>query len=348
MATKLQDVGERISVDADEAAAIVVHILERAGCAPDIAREVADHLADASLSGVESHGLMRVLQYAEQFAAGYMKADARPEVRTLPGGAVEIDGNGGIGIPVMNLAAVTAVDLARRDGIASFAVRNLGHTGRIGAYTERMAEAGCLAIVIGGGNREVWRQVAPFGGRQAKLPTNPYSIAVPGGDRGPVVLDFATGKIAGGWIYAAKSAGGRLPPDCIIDVDGNPSTNPDDYFGGGAILPAAGPKGFGMGLVAELIAEAMLGPATTEQNWLVIAQDAARFRPEAEMRAAAETILADIRDCRPTEGFERVEIPGERERDARAAANGRISIPRRTWAQILSVAEVGPGGGIRA
>ena len=147
-------------------------------------------------------------------------------------------------------------------------------------------------------------------------------------------MDFATSKIAGGWIYAARSAGALLPEDCVIDADGRPTRDPEDYFNGGAILPAGAQKGYAMALVAELIGEAMLGPSTTECNWLLVTIDASRFRESGAMQAAAEEVLDELRQCPPAPGFERVEIPGERERDYRRQSNGIVSIPEATWQQI--------------
>jgi LDH2 family malate/lactate/ureidoglycolate dehydrogenase len=194
-----------------------------------------------------------------------------------------------------------------------------------------------MIIILGGGNRKSWRQVAPFGGRKAILPTNPYCIGIPGGEHGPVILDFATAKIAGGWIYAARSAGAQLPEGVMIDNEGRPSTDPEDYYEGGALLPAGGAKGYALGLVAELVAEAMLGPATTECNWLMITLDTADYRNPSTIRSVAEEILAECRQCPPMPGFDRVEIPGERERVHKAVSNGVISVPAETWKQVLAL-----------
>ena len=189
-----------------------------------------------------------------------------------------------------------------------------------------------------------WRQSSdmaaggPHGGAKAMLPTNPWCIAIPGGDRGPVVLDFATSKIAGGWLYAARSAGATLPEGCVIDRDGNPTRNPEDYFNNGAILPSGGHKGYGLALIGELIAEAMLGPSTTEANWLLITIDTTRFRAPGALHAAAEEVLSELRECPPAPGHDRVEIPGEREREHRKASGNVIAVPEQTWAQILELA----------
>lgn len=103
-------------------------------------------------------------------------------------------------------------------------------------------------------------------------------------------------------------------------------------------MPSGGHKGFAMALVAEMVAEAMLGPVAAESNWFLICVDAARFSPPEQMAERAEEILAEIRGCPPAPGFERVEIPGERERGHLAEANGRIEVPVATWDQIRELA----------
>ena len=266
-----------------------------------------------------------------------MSAAGKARVTKRDGQFLTIDGGGGHGIPAMQLAFDTAIEAAVDTGMSVTAITNLGHTGRHGAFAELAAEAGMLSVLIGGGNRAVWRQVAPHGGAQAKLPTNPWCLGLPGGGNGPFILDFATSTVAGGWIYAAESAGAHLPEGCLIDADGNPSTDPKAYFEGGAILPAAGQKGYALALAAELIAEALIGPVATEANWLLIMVDTTRMTSGHTLQERAEVILADIRGCPPAQGFDRVEVPGERERRIREEAGGIIHIPENTWTDILTL-----------
>ncbi|NKB62669.1 MAG: hypothetical protein GKR95_11295 [Gammaproteobacteria bacterium] len=335
--SKLNFSGKRLDILAVDAIGRATRALAYCGCPRKTASMVAEHLVDASLCGVESHGLMRILQYVAQFNDGDMIPDASPQFRQGSLGSYEIDGNHGIGILSMNTGVKEGCRLAKENGISAIAIRNTGHTGRLGAFAEQAADQGCMMIIIGGGNRKKWPQVAPHGGRQAVFPTNPYCIGIPGGDRGPIVMDFATAKIAGGWIYAAKSAGALLPEDAIIDNNGYPSIDPDDYFNGGAILPAGGAKGYSLALVAELMAEAMLGPATTECNWLMITLNTAVYRESSAMQCIAEEILEDCRGCPPAAGFTQVEIPGERERERKMASRGMIAVPEETWKQILDL-----------
>lgn len=338
--SKLELKEDRVLLGVSEITALAASILERAGLDRMTAEEVAEHLADADLCGVESHGTMRVLQYVEQIRSGYLKASGRPTIIRDPRGGDAVDGGGGIGIPALRLATDHIAALAKNSGIAAVPLRNVGHTGRLGAFAERAAEKGCLIIIVGGGGRESWRQVAPFGGRKAVLPTNPYCMGIPGGERGPVVIDFATSMIAGGWLQSARAAEALVPAGCIIDRDGDPSRDPAAYFDGGAILPKGGAMGYGMAVMAETICEAMLGPVTTECNWLVLAIDATRYRDPGVMQQAAEAVLAELRACPPASGFDHVQVPGERERDLRARNRELgIALPRRALEQVRALAE---------
>jgi len=336
--SKLDMDDERVIIPVPEIVSLVSEIFQRLGCSAGIAHEVAAHLADANLCGMESHGLMRTLQYADQFETGYMRADVEPEIQFTERGATIIDGNGGIGIPAMRLAIDEGCRVAKQRGLSAIAIRNVGHTGRLGAFTEAAAYQGFLSICFGGGGREKWRQVAPHGGRQAMLPTNPYSIAVPGGERGPMMFDFATSKIAGGWIYAARSAGAQLPDNVLMDSAGQVTRDPEDYFRGGAIMPSGEHKGYALALAAEIIAEAMLGPTETEGSWLLLNLDTGLYREAQVMQRVAEEILHELRNCPPAPGFERVEIPGEREREYREMTKDEgIALPPKTWQQIVTL-----------
>ncbi|WP_406648498.1 Ldh family oxidoreductase [Aliisedimentitalea scapharcae] len=325
---------QRVNVSKAEAVSCMVAIFERLGNTPEVARCVAEHLAETSLSGMESHGVMRTLQYAEQMQNGYLSVGVDTQVIRAPSGATHVDGGGGIGIPAMVQAYETGMQMAVRTGVSALAIRNVGHTGRHGAFADKAGQEGFLTICVGGGNRKNWPQVAPHGGAKGLLPTNPWCIGIPGGARGPVVLDFATSKIAGGWIYAARSAGAQLPDGCLIDRDGNPSRDPEAYFSGGAILPAGGHKGYGLALMGEMIGEAMLGPSSTECNWLLVTLRCDHFRETSAMEVAAEAVLSDMRNCPPAPGFDCVEVPGERERDQYVKSGDRIAIPKATWRQI--------------
>jgi len=337
--TKLELQGSRTEIAAKDASEIIIDIFNRIGCTEDVSKAITEHLIDSNLCGMESHGVMRVMQYAERMQNGTMRIDVKPEVRLSETGATLVDGGMGNGIPAMALAYETVTTLTKENGLGALSVINTGHTGRHGAFAEKAAEQGFLTINTGGGNHRVHGMVAPYGGSRGMLPTNPWCIGIPGGDRGPVVMDFATGKIAGGWLYAAKSAGGLVPEDCIIDKDGNPTRDPEDYFDGGAILPMGQHKGYALSLMAELIGEAMLGPSSPECNWFLLAVDTRKFRRSDALQAAAEELLADLRNCPPAPGFDRVEIPGEREREQRKKSNGIIALPEATWQQVLTLSE---------
>lgn len=330
----------RTAVSIDTARAIVEGILASRQCPGDIAAEVSAHLIDSDLSGVESHGVWRILQYAEYYDNGYLRASSRPSLQQNHAGAWLVDGHGGIGIPAMSMACNDVVQRAQSSGVAAVAMQHVGHTGRLGAFAEYAANQGCLAIIIGGGGRENWRLVAPYGGRKALMSTNPYTIGIPAGKRGPVIVDFATSAAAAGWVYGAKIAGTTLPDGILIDSAGQPTNDPQAYFDGGAILTAGGAKGYALSVAAEMIAEAMLGPTTTECNWLLLALDCKLYQQPGRLQDIAEQILDEFRRCPPAPGFDKVQIPGEREAEARSTNSHRpIELPAATWTQIKQLAD---------
>ena len=323
----------RVNVSLDDVREKSLSILIKAGCKKDYANKIIDHLIDSDLSGVESHGVVRTLQYLDEYQQGYLLPNVVPKLTKDSLTTINVDGQGGLGIPAIDMATEEGIAVAKSNGMCAVAIRNIGHTGRLGAFAEKAANRGFLFILCGGGARDNWRMVAPYGGKKALLPTNPWCLGIPGGLRGPVVLDCATSKIAGGWIKAARIANAKLPKGMIIDKNGLPTDNPNDFFSGGAILPKGEALGYGLATIGELICDAMLGPATVECNTLILLVDTTRYRHPDIFNNAAEEILSELRDCPPAKGFERVEIPGEREQKNREISK-TIMLPKKIWAAI--------------
>ena len=142
-------------------------VLSALGCDPETAEEMAQHLVEANLLGVDSHGVVRLEQYAEQVDCGLVVPSGRPCLTRAPGGGCLVDGGGGFGIPALRVAVEAGLQLLAETeggGAAVVGVVNCGHTGRLGQFVELAAERGALCILCGGGSRRCWRQVAPHGG----------------------------------------------------------------------------------------------------------------------------------------------------------------------------------------
>ena len=346
--SKLIGVNQEIEVKHTQLRTFGSLLLQSIGCSIQTADEVSNHLVDADLCGINSHGSMRLSQYITQAELNLWTPSAVPRVHRSTTGAWFVDGQDCLGISAVRVGVRVAAEHALKSdgGIACVGITNCGHTGRIGVFAEEGAKRGCLTFVIGGGSRKSWRQVAPYGGIKGLLPTNPYAISIPGDARGPVTIDFATGATAGGWIMAASKSQATLPLGLFIDSEGTPSSNPNDYINGGAILPAAGSKGFGLGLMAELIGYALLGKVTKETglglNTMVIALDTSRFTDASLLMSAATEVLHEVRACPPdtVRGFTRVQVPGQRENDMkdRVGANGIVTLPEGIWEDIVKTA----------
>ena len=336
------------TIDAAELEALCATVLGAAGVRSGEARAIAAHLVENDLKGVESHGCSRIPSYLRRIADGTIDPKAEPACTELAGpGVLKVDGRRGFGIPAMERALEALSQAVEVTTLAAAGIVNVGHTGRIGAYAERAAERGSFAFICGGGAHRLWSNVTPYGGRKGVMSTNPYALALPGGDRGPLVVDFATSAVAQGKVMVARDKGAALPEGLILDRQGRPSTDPNDFFDRGALLPAAGAKGSGLALIAELIGAALLGPPH-ELNWLFVMMKVEAFRALGAYAADAEAFLASVRACPPQAGLERVSLPGELERD-RAARRRRdgIVIDDRIWDGIAEAARkvgIEPGG----
>lgn len=325
----------------------VARCLSKGGFPAATADEVAAHLLEAEMCGVSSHGIMRMSYYLDLVSAGELRCDAMPLAERKDSSLWTVDGGGGLGIPAMNLAVDCLVETSKMAALGAVAVTNTGHTGRIGSFVARAAREGLFTLCLGGGGGRKWANVAPFGGRDPVISTNPYSLSMPNGTDRPPYVDFAISAIATGKVNAARLQGELLPEGAMIDREGNPTRDPEALANGGALLPAAGPKGSGLGLIAELVGSTMLGPAL-EFNWLVIGIRADALRGGEEVFASALAFEEQVRSSRPAAGHSAVRMPGDveyenfqRRRDA-AAIEVNAGVLARLKASAVALGEKVP------
>ena len=329
----------------------IAHRLLRAAGAPDDhASTVAGHLADANLAGHDSHGFIRIVQYVKEIQEGIMDPKARPEVMRETAGTAQVNGNHTFGQVAATLAMRLAIEKARQCGVSLVTLCNHGHTGRIGTYTEMAAKEGMAAIMctgfVGG---TIARNVAPFGGRERRLGTNPISMAFPYSSEGPVLLDFATSVTSEGKLRVYRARGKELPDEWVINTDGVPSRDPNDYYNGGALLPLGGPysgyKGYALDFMVALFGSVLArlecpdaGEKYSNGGSSIIVIDVGGMAPIDGVRTRVEEVVQYVKDTPPMEGFREVLHPGEVEVRSRRErrANG-VPIEQATWDQVVGL-----------
>ncbi|MBI3977993.1 MAG: Ldh family oxidoreductase [Chloroflexi bacterium] len=317
-------------------------ILQAVGTPADTAEYVAFSLVECDLMGHDSHGVIRLPDYVGRIQEGRLDPRARPNVVRETPVAGLVDGNWSFGQVAMRYAAQRAVEQARKAGLSAVGVVRANHLGRLGEFAATIAEAGMIGMVVVGGFRA--RDVAPHGGAARAMGTNPYAFAVPAGAFGTVVVDFATSGIAEGKLRIARAAGLALPPGLLLNKDGLPSTDPADFYAGGMLLPMAGHKGYGLALIADLLASTLIAAPDhaaggSPVGALLLAIDIATFRPVEEFIRETEARLAELKAVPPAPGFQEVLIPGEPEyRTKRDRERDGIRLGDGTWQSLTEIA----------
>lgn len=338
-----------LTFTADQLRKLGREIFLAAGASEENAVRVTEALVDSNLTGHDSHGVLRITQYLDAIWAGEIIPDARPRIIMETPVVALVDGGFTFGQVGAKFATEVLVEKAKKMGVAVVGLVRIQHTGRLGEYTSLAASQGIIAIKVGGGyGGKVG--AAPYGGAGRAFSTNPISIGLPAGERPDVLVDFATTAVAMGKIWAAQAKGAQLPPGCIADKEGRPSTNPDDFFAGGFMLPFGGHKGYALAVAVELLSQALTGAdAHAEGNLggdiygrsgsLFIGIDAGIFRPREDYAKTVDSILDRIKSVPPAPGFAEVLIPGEPELRARAQREAEgIQVAESTWQSIVEYA----------
>ncbi|MBS7742447.1 MULTISPECIES: Ldh family oxidoreductase [unclassified Chelatococcus] len=312
---------------ADDLVDILTLIFRAAGCADDIAKEVADALVDADLSGHDTHGSRQVDFYVERLKRGEVDGLARPTIESDMGGLVRIAGNRAFGQIAGAFAARLGAERAARDGSCIVCLSGSGHLGRNGRWAEIAADRNVGSLHFGQGIPQSG-PVAPHGGREGRLNTNPIALGLPGATpHEPIVLDCATSAVSGSTIKQAHDRGTSLDTPCLVKTDGTVTTDPAAFMAGdAAVMTFGGFKGFGLSVFSEILSTivATAGDARPSTNSLF----SIYFSVEKLMSLGDyEERLAAYRDrvvtCPPLPGVDTVMLPGDRSREARRRAAER-------------------------
>jgi uncharacterized oxidoreductase len=234
---------------------LVAVVMEGAGCAPAEARTVARRLVDSNLVGHDSHGVLRVSKYLDWVREGNLRPNREPRIVFESEAIAIVDGDRGFGQVVGEFAGRLGTAKAATAGIALVGLRNCGHLGRLGDWAELAADAEQVSLHFL--NTSGAQRVAPFGGSDRRLSTNPLCVGIPQAGAPPVILDITTSTVAEGKLMVAMNKHERVPPGWIVDKSGRPTTDPKDFYDGGALLTIGGHKGSGLSIVTDLLAGAL-------------------------------------------------------------------------------------------
>jgi hydroxycarboxylate dehydrogenase B len=333
-------------------------VFEGAGCPPDEAGRVAHYLTRASLTGHDSHGVIRTQRYVEWLREGWVKAGEHAEPVLDQGPLAILDGRHGMGQTVGPESVAVGVAKAREHGVAVVALRSAGHLGRIGDFAELAAAEGLVSLhfvnVYGS------LLVAPFGGRDRRFSTNPVAIGVPTGDpEAPFILDFATALVAEGKVLVAHQGGPAVPVGALVSETGEltndprvlygpdePGHYPDPRRGTGAMRAFGDHKGSGLALACDLLAGALAGSGHSRvsegrvhNGMLSVYLDPARFGDADRVRRDVDDYIAWVKSCAPADPAAPVIVPGDKERRLAAERTAQgLPLPDEVWRSILSAA----------
>jgi uncharacterized oxidoreductase len=312
----------------DKLRAVGRAVFQAIGAPEHVARRVGDALVDANLVGHDSHGVIRIPQYVAAVNDGEVVPNAEPTIVRESTVSALIDGGWGFGQVTAETATREAIRRAKEHGLAAVSAVRCNHIGRVGEYPEMAAREGLVAFVTAGGFGGRGGRAAPFGGKEGLLGTNPLSFGFPSHGELAMLVDFATTAVAAGKIQVARAKGTPLPPGSILDKDGNPTTNAEDFYQGGVMLPFGGHKGYALAMVVELLGRVMSGADDFAEGGrggavyghsgsLVVAIDPGIFRDRAAFERGVDETLAKVKAVPPAPGFDEVLVPGEPEHRTR-------------------------------
>ena len=315
------------------------------GAAADEVQRLQDHLIDSNLVGHDSHGVRVIPNYVDMIRGGDILLGADMEIVTESPTHAVVDGKWGVGQLMGWRAAQLAIEKAKKGALSAVSLRNCSHLGRLGEYTQMIADQGLVGFVTVNGHGGA-QGVAPWGGLERRLSVNPMSYAVPASD-GVMMIDISPTVVAAGKVAVKALRGEPVPEGWIVDSEGRPTTDANALDGPppGSLIPVGGHKGFAIGLIVDILSGALSGGGCSRSDadrWgnatFILAINPEAFVGQQQFETEVRAFLDYVKSSRVAPGFTEVLIPGEPEsREKERRMKEGIFVEDRTWDTITEI-----------
>ncbi|MBT3346671.1 MAG: Ldh family oxidoreductase [Gemmatimonadetes bacterium] len=322
------------------------------GVPEDEAALVSDHMVESGLLGHDSHSVLRFPQYTEMVRSGKVTPGAPLEILREHDSVVQVNGNWNYGPVTATRATELAIERVKDRAMSIVTVRGCNHVARLGRFVHMVAQHEHLIGLMCANGHGADLAVAPFGGRERRLPTNPLAVGIPTGRDWPIVLDMTTSMTSGGALREYRNRNEPVPDGSIVDGHGRQTTDVEDYYNEpfGAMLPLGFPlvghKGTGLAVVIDILSGALSGAGCSQAdppesgNALFLAiLDIRAFRELTDFHDEVDRFIDFLKSSEPMEGFSEVMLPGEKSHRIRLEREAHgMDVDDTAWSQISELA----------
>jgi hydroxycarboxylate dehydrogenase B len=338
---------ETVIIPADALRSFAVDLFVAASVPISEAAQVACSLVEANLCGHESHGVVRVIEYLGSLERGELRTGVELDIVARTASLLVCDGHFGFGQVQMPRLIELLEPMAREQGLACGTIRHCGHVGRLGEWVEAVARKN-LAGLMSVNDNGVLTCVAPPGGVEPRISTNPIALGVPTAGE-PLVLDISTSIVANGKLRVAQMAGRSCPDGWLLDANGEATNDPSTRFANppATILPTGGYKGFGLGMLFDILVGGLSGgccpPAPADEvecnNVLFVVFDPERFSGLKHFVTQSQELCEFVRSTKRVSDTAEIRLPSDRSRrtaDERRAFGVPLDVA--TWSRLTKCA----------
>ncbi|UXR69705.1 ureidoglycolate dehydrogenase [Staphylococcus sp. IVB6246] len=309
---------ELVYVERDELRQLFLTQLVNSGLPEQFAEKTADLMIFADERGIHSHGSVRAEYYSDRIKAHGYNLDPKLKFEQTGPCSGIYHGDNAVGHYVAYKAMEEAIEMAKHNGVAVVGVKEMGHSGAIGYFVEQAAKEDMVALTVCQSDP----MVVPFGGTKPYFGTNPIAFGAPRKNGTPLIFDMATTVQAWGKILDARSKGKEIPETWAVDDQDEPTTNPHDVA---ALLPVAGPKGYGLMMMIDVLSGSLLGLPFGQHvtsmykdlseyrklGQLHIVINPAFFGDKEQFLENISQMVDELHAIPPAKGFDQVYYPGE-------------------------------------